>query len=190
MTPAMPPEGAGTTLPRRWMRRLVRRKQPWGLYGLKATGLLLVMLAAGVYVASRYRIGVDSQLEKCLPGYTFFLVDKWDQDLVRGQVYSFHARNMEPFFQDGTRMVKILRGVPGDAIEIDHESIVRVNGHEVGRGLPLASQIGAKDAHLQGHGTLATRSYWFMGESPRSFDSRYWGTVKQEQIIGRAYPLF
>ncbi|WP_341848759.1 S26 family signal peptidase [Vibrio parahaemolyticus] len=23
-----------------------------------------------------------------------------------------------------------------------------------------------------------------------SFDSRYWGAVKDEQIIGRAYPLF
>ncbi|MBO0160281.1 S26 family signal peptidase, partial [Vibrio parahaemolyticus] len=27
-------------------------------------------------------------------------------------------------------------------------------------------------------------------ESISSFDSRYWGAVKDEQIIGRAYPLF
>ncbi|MDV5555438.1 S26 family signal peptidase [Enterobacter hormaechei] len=28
------------------------------------------------------------------------------------------------------------------------------------------------------------------GQKPFSFDSRYWGTVKNDQIIGRAYPLF
>ncbi|MDU7586732.1 MAG: S26 family signal peptidase [Acidovorax sp.] len=188
--PGATAEASAPAWPLRWARGLVRRKEPWGRYGLKAGALLLVMLAVGVYVASRYRIGVDPQTEKCLPGYTFFLVDTWDQELARDKVYSFRARGMQPFFRDGTRMVKILRGMPGDAVEIDKELAVRVNGREVGRGLPLAGQIGAKAAQLQGSATLAEGRYWFMGENPVSFDSRYWGTVQKEQIIGRAYPLF
>lgn len=171
-------------------RVLVRRREPWGLYAAKACLLMIAMCLAGFYVAGRYRLGVDSQVEKCLPGYTFFLVDRWDRALTKGLVYSFHARGMEPFFADGTRMVKILRGVPGDAVEIDAAAVVRINGQEVGRGLPLAAALGASDSQFKGHTTLGEGRLWFMGENPLSFDSRYWGTVQKEQVIGRAYPLF
>lgn len=169
---------------------LVRRKEPWGRFGVKAGALLLGIAVAGGYLMERYRLGVDSQIEKCLPGYTFFLVDTWDKDLVRDRIYSFRARGMLPFFPDGTRMVKILRGLPGDAVEIDQGSVVRVNGQEIARGLPLVAQLGAQAAQFMGATTLTEGRYWFMGENPVSFDSRYWGAVHQEQIIGRAYPLF
>ncbi|MDX7527058.1 S26 family signal peptidase, partial [Enterobacter hormaechei] len=32
--------------------------------------------------------------------------------------------------------------------------------------------------------------YWFSGEAATSFDSRYWNSVKREQIVGRAWPLW
>jgi conjugal transfer pilin signal peptidase TrbI len=32
-------------------------------------------------------------------------------------------------------------------------------------------------------------TYWVMGDQPKSFDSRYWGVVYQQQIIGKAYAL-
>ncbi|MEK6165195.1 hypothetical protein WI664_08120 [Vibrio cholerae] len=53
---------------------------------------LLVLWAAGAAFASRYRIGIDPQQEKCLPGYTFFLIDLNDQTLERGAVYAFKPR--------------------------------------------------------------------------------------------------
>jgi len=171
-------------------RYLVRPKQPWRRYSVKAGLLFLSMSMAWMYVVSRYRIGIDNQVEKCLPGYTFFLVDKWDHKLERGKIYSFHARHMEPLFKDGTRMVKILRGLPGDSVEIDRDLRIRINSQEIAQGLPLAQKLGASESAFQGKTTLAHNTYWFMGESPMSFDSRYWGVVAQEQIIGRAYPLF
>lgn len=60
------------------------KKESWKRFGLKAGVTLLVLWGAGAAFASRYRIGIDPQQEKCLPGYTFFLIDLKDQSLERG----------------------------------------------------------------------------------------------------------
>lgn len=62
------------------------KKESWKRFGLKAGVTLLVLWGAGAAFASRYRIGIDPQQEKCLPGYTFFLIDLKDQSLERGAV--------------------------------------------------------------------------------------------------------
>jgi len=170
-------------------RRYGIRKESWKRFGVKAAVTLLILWAAGTAFASRYRIGIDPQQEKCLPGYSVFLIDLKDQRLEKGAAYAFHAKNMQPFYQDGTRMVKILRGLPGDQVEITDGQDIRVNTQVVGKGLRLAQQLHLAESHFYGRTTLKEGHYWFMGKSPVSFDSRYWGTVSDEQIIGRAYPL-
>lgn len=166
------------------------KKEPWRRFGIKAGVTLLVLWVASVAFASRYRIGIDSQQEKCLPGYTFFLIDLKNQSLERSAVYAFSAKNMQPFYKDGTRMVKILTGMPGDTVVINDKWKITVNGEQVGEGLPLARKLYLPESHFYGKTTLDKGNYWFMGKSPFSFDSRYWGIVKDDQIIGRAYPIF
>ncbi len=168
----------------------VKKKQTWTRFSVKAAVLFVLMAAAGVGFASRYRIGIDPQVEKCIPGVTFYLVDMKDKGLMRGKVYAFTAKGLQPFFRDGTRMVKFLRGMPADMVEVTAEHAVLVNGEQVGKGLFLTRELKQPASKFIGKGVLADHQYWFMGLSDRSFDSRYWGTVKDEQIIGRAYPLF
>ncbi|NDG89011.1 MAG: S26 family signal peptidase, partial [Gammaproteobacteria bacterium] len=36
---------------------------------------------------------------------------------------------------------------------------------------------------------LQPLTYWAMGDQPKSFDSRYWGVVYQQQVVGKAYVL-
>ncbi|KGM26747.1 S26 family signal peptidase [Photorhabdus sp. RM96S] len=171
-------------------KKYLVKKESWKRFGVKAGVTLLILWTAGAAFASRYRIGIDPQQEKCLPGYTFFLIDLKDQSLEKGAVYAFSAKNMEPFYKDGTRMVKILTGMPGDKVEINDKWKITVNGDVVGEGLQLAGKLHLPESHFYGKATLKEDNYWFMGKSPFSFDSRYWGTVKNDQIIGRAYPLF
>jgi len=64
-----------------------------------------------------------------------------------------------------------------------------VNDELVGEGLILAEEIGGTPADFAGETVLDEGTYWFMGETPYSFDSRYWGTVSEEQIIGQARPI-
>ena len=63
-------------------------------------------------------------------------------------------------YPDGTNMIKILKGSEIEPERFDRDYIVE-----------------------PGH-------YFMMGEHFRSYDSRYWGTVHENQIVGRAYPLF
>lgn len=172
------------------LKRFFVKKESWRRFGLKAGVTLLILWGAGVAFADRYRIGIDPQQEKCLPGYTFFLIDLKDKSLKKGAIYAFSAKNMEPFYKNGTRMVKILTGMPGDMVQIDDKWKITVNGDVVGEGLQLARNLNLPESHFYGSSTLKDGNYWFMGKSHFSFDSRYWGTVKDDQIIGRAYPLF
>lgn len=175
------------TLP---FKNWIVKKQSWKRFSFKAAVTLLLLWGAGAAFADRYRIGIDPQREKCLPGYTFFLIDMKDKSLERGRVYAFNAKNMQPFYKDGTRMVKILTGLPGDEVAIDEKWMITVNDEVVGEGLQLAGELSVPESHFYGKTKLKKGNYWFMGKSPFSFDSRYWGTVNDEQIIGRAYPLF
>lgn len=156
----------------------------------KAALLLAVILVGGYWFTQNYRIGIDPQLEKCIPGYTFYLIDLNDKHVERGKTFAFRSKGVEPLFTDGTWMVKFVRGMPGDRIEIDAEHNVRVNDDVLSRGLFLSRELRVDPAKFLGSTTLKEREFWFMGLTDRSFDSRYWGVVHENQIIGRAYPLF
>ncbi len=158
------------------------KKMSWTRFWCQATLILALLWLAGHAFASRYRIGVDEQKEKCLPGYSVYLIDLKDKNLKRGHLYAFS-------FQ-GKQMLKILTAIPNDKVEIDHTQKITVNGKVVGEGLYLADQLGYPDNHFYGKTVLKEGHYWFMGKSFNSFDSRYWGAVKEDQIIGRAYALF
>ena len=168
----------------------VVKKESWPRFIVKSGVVLVLIITAGLAFADRYRIGIDRQLVKCIPGYTFYLIDTKDTELKRDAIYSFSAEGLEPVYEDGTLMVKYLRGKPGDHVEISKEKNVYVNGEYHGYGLKHAEKLGQPEEAFFGEATLGEDSYWFMGTSSESFDSRYWGTVKHDQIIGRAYPLF
>ncbi|EBE7258282.1 S26 family signal peptidase, partial [Salmonella enterica] len=52
------------------LKKYFVKKESWKRFGVKAGVTLVVLWAAGAAFASRYRIGIDPQQEKCLPGYT------------------------------------------------------------------------------------------------------------------------
>ncbi|PXX95833.1 S26 family signal peptidase [Halomonas sp. LBP4] len=148
-----------------------------------------LILTTGYTFASRYHFGLDTQEVKCIGDYSLFLVDRHDRDLQPGNIYAFSAQGVEPYFEEGTQMVKILRGVPGDHIRVTEQGDVFVNDKLIGQGLILAEEVGGTPADFAGETVLDEGAYWFMGETPYSFDSRYWGTVSEEQIIGQARPI-
>ena len=166
-------------------------RKPWKPFIFKVVVLMTIMGIGMSYFLGRYRIGYDSQIVKCIPGYTLYLIDKKDRIVERDAIYAFSAKGLEPVYANGTQMVKFARGMPNDKVEITPEDYrVLINEHELFQGLPLAHRLGKDDDFFVGKGTLKEQQYWFFGTSEESFDSRYWGVVHDDQIVGRAYPLF
>ena len=171
--------------------RFMRKKESWKYYWLKAITILTVMVVAGIAFTSRYTIVGDPQEVRCIPGYTVYLVDRNDTTPIRDQLYVFHSKDLRPFYEEGTQMLKYLRAIPGDVVEVRDNDQIFINGNASEWGLGLArDKLSKPSSDFHGKTTLAQNQYWFLGTSTESFDSRYWGAVKGESIVGRAYPLF
>ncbi|KZL22683.1 S26 family signal peptidase [Pseudovibrio sp. Ad37] len=171
------------------MMKWKRKKQSWRLFAFKALSVMVLLFVAAEAFSARYRIAYDPQKVKCLPNYSVYLLDTWDTSRERGGLYFFDARGFEPIFQDGTRLVKILSALPGDHVQVSHDGVF-VNSSNLAKGLALADKLGSDPKDFLVSGTLQEGNYWFLGEHELSFDSRYWGAVDNDQILGRAYPIY
>lgn len=170
--------------------KFVTKNQPWTSFFIKLSLLISLMLVLGCGFINRYKIGIDPQNERCLPNNFIYLIDLKDLKLERNATYAFHAKGLSPLFKDGTRMLKILVGLPGDTVEINKNHEILVNGKVITSGLQQAERIGKSKDSFIGKAILKQNELWFLGESINSFDSRYWGAAKKNQLIGRAYAIY
>jgi conjugal transfer pilin signal peptidase TrbI len=162
---------------------------PWPRF---AGRLILLCFLAGAplaYLGTRYRIGIDWQAERCLPDTSVYLIDRWNRVPAKNGLYAFTTQGLAPWYADGTRMLKRMTAVPGEVVEVSGRGI-RVQGGEIGQGLTLAERLGQPPEAFHRQQLLGEGQYWFSGDAPTSFDSRYWGPVSREQLIGRAWPLW
>jgi conjugal transfer pilin signal peptidase TrbI len=178
----------GTAMRR--LDRFVNKKESWGRFTIKMALTTALIIGSGAMFFSRFTFAYDPQQVISIKGYSFYLIDRGDKGMEKGKLYAFHPKVIPGIYTPEHRLVKYLRGVPSDRVEINLKEQVKVNDEVVAVGLVHADKIGRPRSSFVGKGTLGPNAYWFMGDAPLSFDSRYWGTVTKEQIIGRSYPLF
>ena len=91
--------------------------------------------------------------------------------------------------REGDRIVKKVAAGPGDKVLIQGTELW-INDKHADR-LWLANSLeGKKAGDFDTRLELEDGQYFLMGTTKESFDSRYWGIVQSESIIGRALPLF
>jgi conjugal transfer pilin signal peptidase TrbI len=152
--------------------------------------ILVLVFAGMLYLGARFTLGVNGQVQKCLPPYSFFLVDRHDDRLERGRILAFWAGlRMAPWFPPDLMVVKRLVGLPGDRIVVSAEATT-VNGLVVGEGLDVAPTLQRPAADFERELVLGPKELWIMGDTRDSFDSRYWGSLPIDQVIGRGYGLW
>lgn len=101
----------------------------------------------------------------------------------RGEVVVLRAPTIEKDFY-----LKRIIGMPGERVKVENDKIIIYN-NENSQGVVL-EEIYLEDKTTPGETTvtLASDEYFVMGDNRRaSFDSRRFGPVKKEAIIGRTW---
>lgn len=161
-----------------WQRRAV------------AYGLGIAIAAAGLTAfRTHYWIGLDLQQWRCMP-WIVYLVERAEAPIERHGYYHVEARGLAPFFRDGARFAKRLVGLPGDHVQI-HDGEVRVNEVHYGHlNYLILAKLQKPYTAFETDIVLGPDQYWLMGTTTSSYDSRYWGPARRDQIKGEVHPIW
>jgi signal peptidase I len=152
--------------------------------------LTFIVLAVVIVVPVRYFIAQPFVVEGESMHPTFesgdyLIVDELSYHLggpTRGDVVVFRYPGDPSVFY-----IKRIIGLPGETVHINRgvTSISRTDGSTI---ILDESYVVTEDATYSLDTTLGTDQYFVMGDNrPRSSDSRVWGPLPKEDLIGRAY---
>ena len=186
-----------------WWRRLVRARKPWPVFIGQCVAFLAVAYTLGWWFSNLYEFGV-AQGKPCMPGRIYFIERRVEgrvpPEIQRGDLIVFRTdKRTAPYYEPGTRFVKIVRGVPGDHVQIVAGGKVEVTGEDYRFETALEPQVVdllVKKSAGNGTGPLKpgdfaadysipAGGYFVMGTLPDSYDSRYWGVVMPDQVVGK-----
>lgn len=171
---------------------------------LAATGLILALAA----IFLPHRVILQGRSVHSVPftvGFQVAAPAHWRP----GDLVEFRTRDLRPYYPAGTLFTKAVTAVPGDRLTRLGRDFY-VNGRYVASGretdsqgrpaylftpppipVPLSTSLAWPGICRE---ALASRvpngALFVLGAHERSFDSRYWGLVSPEEIMGRVVALF
>ena len=165
-------------------------------------------LALVSYLANHWMLVMTVPGQECFP-YRHWVVKK-TKDIHAGEFVAFWGYGI-PNTPDRVLWGKKILAMGGDRIvsqEASGTGIININGMD--RPFPIQgivhiySRNGEQLASLTVYGRdtsgrplpmihsmdVPEGKYFVIGETERSYDSRYWGLVDASWVVGRAYPVF
>jgi signal peptidase I len=146
---------------------------------------LIIVIPIRMFVAQPFIVSGASMQDTFHSG-EYLIVDQLSYEFHtpnRGDVVVFrYPRDPSKFF------IKRVIGLPGDTVNIEG-STVRITNAEHPNGTILNEPyIKSMAAGPSINEVLGDREYFVMGDNrDQSSDSRVWGVLQEERIIGRAY---
>lgn len=146
---------------------------------------LIIVIPVRWFIAQPFIVS-GASMEQTFYSGEYLIVDQLSYHLAEpeaGDVVVFrYPMNPSTFF------IKRIIGVPGDTVVIDG-NVVTVKNAAHPNGLVLDEPyINSMAPNTFLSETLGDREYFVMGDNrDRSSDSRVWGILQRENIIGRAY---
>ncbi|MCU8013776.1 signal peptidase I [Shewanella sp. SM74] len=147
-----------------------------------------LIAAVILLLASKFTLAVPSQEYSCLFA-RYFLVDKTNITIKRDRLVAFNLPVDTPYFKKGSRWIKKLVGVPGDRVIVRIDEVL-INGKSYKNNMrQLLMKIELAESAITREFVLAEDEYFMVGETPLSYDSRFWGVVHARDMIGDAYAV-
>lgn len=157
--------------------------------------VILVMCATiGIraYAVELFKIP-SASMENTLIPEDIVLVNKLDKNIHRGDIVVFNENT------SGQIYIKRVIGLPGDTIELKDQRVY-VNGNPLDEDYTIGETFNSinrshdeflseeqKSVDLTQPIKIPSNSYWLMGDNREdSRDSRFFGPVSSNQIIGKA----
>jgi len=146
---------------------------------------LIIVIPVRMFIAQPFIVSGASMQETFQSG-EYLIVDQVSYRLhtpVRGDVVVFrYPKDPSKFF------IKRVIGVPGDTVSIDG-SVVRITNEQYPDGFVLNEPyIKSMRNGIVLEEKLGDREYFVMGDNrDQSSDSRVWGVLQEERIVGRAF---
>ena len=155
---------------------------------LGARGAVLVFFAC-VLLGGAYFSGIriSFNVSGSLPHRVFLTVRNGEIPCGSGSIGLFRLNVQNPYWDYGAVFAKRFVGCPGDALRTEG-SVFYLNGEKIA----VASKHDSKGVAVTSfrfNGVIPAGSYFVLGDSEKSYDSRYWGFVKRSWIIGRGFPV-
>lgn len=169
--------------------KVIRDRLPGPRWWVKAAVASSVVFALTAYLADRYEIRIDPQVERCIPGARAFLVDTHTSDVEAGDLVAFKPPALGELFDANAEFVKRVAAQAGQRVTVGAAN-TRVGNQMVARGLGAAEALGVAPARFVRTETVPAGALWVVAPGPRSVDSRYWGALDRNNVIGKAYVLF
>jgi signal peptidase I len=158
---------------------------------------LVIYLLIHNFIAQPFEVEQDSMVPTILE-HEYILIDKLSprfSDYDRGDIVVFNPP--AGYEQGGVPFIKRVIGLPGDKISLQNGRVFVTpsGGLPVGLTEPYVRQIDGRTAPTQPRDAEGTREwtvpdghYFVMGDNrPDSQDSRFFGPITRDSIIGRAW---
>lgn len=155
----------------------------------KSLILHFVIISVLIHVFfSRFTLG-HGLLYGCIPA-DYYMVDSYDREYEIGDMINFTMDRDERFIKAGDKVIKIVAGRGGDKIQItdtyvkNGDRVFLVDGSRIVKKYQIKSEI------LNREVTVPAGHIFVVGQTDYSWDSRFWGTVQETTITGKAYAIF
>lgn len=160
----------------------------------KAAAIVLLLFPCLYFVAdlfiSRFTLSIPSSDSQCLEA-KMFLVDKSDKNIKRGDLVAFKFEKEDQYFEKGMSFIKIAAGLENDHIEFTPEAIKVNNAKLTIKGMNhVINALELDSANYNQKIRVKQNEIFVVGETIYSYDSRYWGSINKDSIIGKAYAIF
>jgi len=146
---------------------------------------LLIVLPVRWFIAQPFIVS-GASMENTFHNNEYLIVDQLSyrfEEPARGDVIIFHYP-----IDHSKYFIKRVIGLPGETVLINGQTVTIIN-EENPEGITLTepyANIGDKDNDVTT--TLKEDQYFVLGDNrDHSSDSRVWGVVSREEIVGRAF---